>query len=70
MNEEKNAFTALYVGERNVTSRGGYVFSFLVTYDDVDEARRVLGGSWRPDEPVNVGIVPIALRASVVCGND
>lgn len=59
--EDKSAFTALYVGERNVTSRGGYVFSFLVMYDDVDEARRVLGGSWRPDTPINVGIVPVKL---------
>jgi hypothetical protein len=62
MTEEKTAFTALFIGERNVTSRGGYVFSFLVTYDDTDEARRILGGSWRPDEPVNVAIVPVALR--------
>lgn len=61
--EDKNAFTALYVGERNVTSRGGYVFSFLVLYDDVDEARRVLGGSWRPDSPINVGIVPVNIAA-------
>lgn len=59
--EAKNAFTALYVGEKNVTSRGGYVFSFLVLYDEVDEARRVLGGSWRPDTPINVGIVPVVL---------
>jgi hypothetical protein len=60
--EEKNAFTALYVGDQNNTSHGGVIFKFLVMYEDVDEARRVLGGCWKPDTPINVGVVPVAMK--------
>lgn len=57
MSDDKNAFLAFYVGYQNNTSQGGVMFKFLVPYDEVDHAHKCLGGVWRPDQPVNVGIV-------------
>lgn len=64
---QEDAFIAQYVGCKPVVSRGGYIYSFVVPFNEADDASGVLGGSWQPDQPVMVGITRIK-NAVVVQG--
>ena len=54
--DDEIAFEGQYLGCKEVVSKGGYVFQFLVSYDDADAAERIMGGKRRPDVPVRAGI--------------
>jgi len=57
---QEAAFTAIFMGDKPVVSKGGYIFQYFVPFAEADMAREVMGGAWKPDEPVTVGIARIA----------
>ena len=60
MNDTKPlGFAALWLGSQQNVSQGGHVHRMLVKFEEQDKAIAVLGGSWSPDRPVEVGIAPI-----------
>jgi hypothetical protein len=59
MSGHEDAFIAIFMGDKPVVSKGGYIFQYFVPFAEADGAREAMGGAWKPDDPVTVGITRI-----------